>query len=172
MDDETLQLRDLVPPDELVREPGWPWPFWALLAAVLIAIIVVVIAYIRERKNLPGGGRRIDYGAAYRRAIEEIEDSSGLQNQEAATRISGAIRLYLATVCGDPSLFETHQEFLSRHEALQGFPEGVRTQVSTVLCQLAAMKYSQPEALAANDLGSRSKEVIDQLHQHHPRAAA
>ena len=88
-----------------------------------------------------------------------------LQAQEAATRISGAIRLYLATVCGDSSLFETHEEFLGRHQALQNFPEETRSQVSTILCQLAAMKYARPDSPEASSLGAQSRAVIDQLHQ-------
>ena len=165
MEAETLQLKDLVPPDELILEPGWPWWIWAILAVTVLAIIIVIVAYARERNNLKGGGRRIDHAGAYRHAVEEIEASSKLETQEAAIRISGAIRLYLATVCGDPSLFETHQEFLGRHEALQNFSEEMRAQVSTILCQLAAMKYALPDSSEASNLGEQSRSVIDQLHQ-------
>lgn len=165
MEADTLQLQNLVRAEDLLIEPGWPWWLWTMLAFVSAGIILVVIAFVRERNKLKGGGRRIDHAGAYRHAVEEIEASSPLQSQEAATRISGAIRLYLATVCGDPSLFETHEEFLGRHQALQSFPEETRSQVTAILCQLAAMKYARPDSPEASKLGARSRSVIDQLHQ-------
>lgn len=167
MDNDAFQLRELVPPDSLVLEPGWPWWAWVLLSCVAILLIYGIIR-LTSQKGRPPQIPRIDYRGAYQRAIEEIESSANLPLHESATRISGAIRLYLATVCHDSSLFETHEEFLGRHQALQDFPESVREQVSTTLCQLAALKYDQPRSQAAPSLGQQSRAVIDQLHQSIP----
>ncbi|MBK1826066.1 hypothetical protein [Haloferula rosea] len=168
MDTDALQLRELVPVDSLVVEPGWQWWVWAIIAVTSALIVTTIVAIIRDKSGLAAARRPVDHSAAYQRALEEIEASSSLPAHEAATRISGAIRLYLATVCGDPSLFETHQEFLGRHEALQHFPENIREQVSTVLCQLAAMKYDQPRSETLPNIGQQSREVIEQLHQRIP----
>jgi len=168
MDQDALQLRELVPVDSLVMEPGWPWWLWAMIAISAAMVVFVIIRLIMDKSAVTAARRPVDYSGAYQRAIEEIEQSTSLPAQEAATRISGAIRLYLATVCSDPSLFETHEEFLSRHEALQNFPEEVRERVSTVLCQLASMKYAQPRRENAPTMGQQSRAVIEQLHQRIP----
>lgn len=168
MDSDALQLRELVPVDSLVVEPGWPWWLWALIAITVTLIVVVIVLITRDKTALSAARKPVDHSAAYRRAVDEIEESSKLPAQEGATRISGAIRLYLATVCGDPSLFETHEEFLSRHQALQSFPEETRERVSTLLCQLASMKYDQPRNEVAPTMGQQSRAVIDQLHERIP----
>ncbi|MGE9270815.1 MAG: hypothetical protein ACQKBU_08425 [Verrucomicrobiales bacterium] len=165
MADESLQLQDLVPAEPFVAEPAWPWWIWLLIALTLAAASTAVVILLRKRGSLPVSSKTLDHSEARRRAIEEIEASSSLPPREAATRISGSIRLYLATICGDPSLFETHEEFIARHHALADFSESTRTQASTTLTLLAESKYDRPSNSNETDLSKDSRALIEQLHQ-------
>jgi hypothetical protein len=167
MEDDSLQLRDLAPAEPLLSHPGLPWWAWALIGAGVLLLVVTIASAIRRRRAQPPPIRQVDRERAYREAAEAIEQSAGLPRREAAQRVSGAIRLYLAKVCEDPSLFETHEEFLSRHEALNRFPESTREQVSMLLSRLAEEKYDRfGKSPATADFTERPLSVLGQVHQH------
>ena len=62
--------------------------------------------------------------------------------RDAAVQSSLILRQYLAVAAGDPALFETHEEYLSRHQALQAFSEDARSAAGLGFSRLAAIKYS------------------------------
>jgi hypothetical protein len=167
MEGDTLQLRDLVPAEPMIPHPGLPWWAWTILAlcALLLAGLAVLLLVLHRRVAFRGM-RPVDRDAVYREAVEAIHDCVGLSRREAALRASGAIRLYLAKVCQDPSLYETHEEFISRHHALERFPEITREQVSMLLTRLAALKYDLPDpAGTPPDFTEQPLSVLRQVHQ-------
>lgn len=167
MEDDSLQLRDLAPAEPLLSHPGLPWWAWGLIAAGVMLLILTIVSAVRNKKAKPPPLRVVDRDRAYREAAEAIEESTGLSRREAAQRVSGAIRLYLAKVCEDPSLYETHEEFLSRHKALDRFPESTREQVSTLFSRLAEEKYDRfGKSPATSDFTERPLSVLSQVHQH------
>ncbi|BCX49228.1 hypothetical protein HAHE_31360 [Haloferula helveola] len=168
MEDDPLQLRDVVPADTLVSHPGLPWWGWLLIAVGAVLVTVAVVFLIRRKPATAGMQIPVDREAAYRLAQEQIQSSAELPLHEAATRISGALRLYLAKIFRDPSLYETHEEFLARHEALDDLPEITREQVSTLLCRLAQMKYDQPRTSPGEVATDQPLSVLRQIHQQAP----
>lgn len=166
MNDDSLQLRDLVPPEPLLSPPGLPWWAWVLIGTGSALLIVTIILAVRRKKAVRPPALPVDRQRAFREATEAIEESVGMPRREAALRVSGAIRLYLAKVCGDPSLYETHQEFLGRHKALESFPETTREQISMLLSRLATEKYDQPGIMtAAPEFTEQPLSVLRQIHQ-------
>lgn len=165
MPDETLQLRDLVAPEPMLRHPGLPWWGWALVALAVVLAALLVTAIARRRRATPPP-LPVDREIAYREAVEAVAACVGLPKREAALRASGAIRLYLSRVCNDPSLFETHEEFVARHRALERLPETTREQLSMLLSRLASLKYDQPDPAAAPaDFTTQPLSVLRQVHQ-------
>ena len=167
MEGDKLQLRDLVPAEPMISHPGLPWWAWTILAVCALLLIgLAVMLFMLHRKTTFAGVRPVDREAAYHEAVDAIQDCVGLPRREAALRASGAIRRYLSKVCQDPSLYETHEEFIARHQALERFPETTREQVSMLLTRLAAQKYDLPDPDGAPpDFTEQPLSVLRQVHQ-------
>lgn len=166
MEPDDLQLRDLAPAEPFLQSPGWPWWVWAVGALAGLALVILVIIICRRKKTAQPPDLKLRAEKAYREALGEIERAGTLQvAQDAATACSSALRRYLSTVCGDPSLFETHEEFLARHKALESFPSEVRDSVSSNFNRLAALKYGKSSNTEIPSLAEDGRGLLDQLHQ-------
>lgn len=169
MDSDKLQLRELVPADPFIQSPGWPWWVWLLIALAIVGIAFLICLIVRRSDSASGPDPRLEAENAYRAAMERIKGAANLSAvQEAATSCSDAIRRYLATVTGDPSLYETHEEFLARHESLDGFPVEVRNGVSAGFSRLARLKYGKSPSGEPFAIADEGLSLLDQLHQHRP----
>jgi hypothetical protein len=141
---------------------------------VLIAIIIIGAAFLiraslkaAESAHSPDSAKEAE--KAYREAIDQIRAAASLSMiQEAATSTSAAIRRYLAAATGDPSLFETHEEFLARHEALKGYPIEVRNEASTGFTRLARLKYGKSPDGDASLIADEAQHLLAKLHQNRP----
>lgn len=135
-----------------------PW-LWITAGGILLAIVLIV-AIIRLNRRKPVGpmaARR----AALAHALREIEDASSLAPRMAAIQVSLAIRRYLSTAAGDPSLYETHEEFLARHPSLTHWPAETIDSLVATLKQIAEIKYRpQTESLNPTDLADRSRSLL------------
>lgn len=163
--DDTLVLRELVPAEPLLPSPGLPpWAWLAITVAVVaLAVLVVFLRRARREKLDPTHARE----EAYRNALGELEaPPAGMQ--EAATRVSVALRRYLAAVSGDPALFETHEEFVARHQVLSGYPDDLRKSTAEGFSHLARLKYGREAAGDPAALFSAARQLLDRLHQHSP----
>lgn len=166
---EDLQLRDIAPAEPYLLRPDLPWWVWAAIIVGLLllgAICILVVRRLRERSRSASAAADPAQlaRAAYEQACGEITGATEGSVAAIATTISAALRGYLATACGDPSLFETHEEFLARHEALAGYPDETRRHVSGFFDRLARAKYGRdpdddPEALRGSAL-----ELLEALH--------
>ncbi|MFC7336283.1 hypothetical protein ACFQY0_03770 [Haloferula chungangensis] len=169
MDSESLQLQDLVPAEPFVHSSGWPWWAWVLVALGVLLLAVWLRAMFRKGQSSEAPNLQLIHDQALQLAMEKI-DLAAQQTavQAAATTCSEAIRRYLATVASDPSLYETHEEFLARHEALNSFPAELKEEVSNTFNRLAKMKYGKSPAGDPGVIASEGRSLLTQLHENLP----
>lgn len=85
---------------------------------------------------------------------------------QTATECSLIVRRYLSEITGDPALYETHEQWVMRHDALEDFNDSLKQQVGELFSKLAALKYApehqggSPSALVEN-----SRHVVDAAYR-------
>lgn len=144
-------------PDSLVE----PWMF---VVAALFILGVLALLIFRKKAGLaadPNAKRR----TAHAEAAAALESIGEIAPREAAVRSSLILRKYLSVVANDPALFETHEEYLLRHEALKNFSEEARESASLGFTRLAAIKYS-PESpdMDTPQVVVGSRNLLEILH--------
>lgn len=169
MESDSLQLQELVPAEPFVPSPGWPWWVWVAIVLVVCLSVLLIFALRRKSRATTPPDLGLVAETAFKAAIKHIEQAAKHSAiQEAATACSAAIRRYLATVTGDSSLYETHEEFLARHEALTGYPIEVRDGVATGFCRLAQLKYGKAPSGDPAAIADEGRSLLQQLHQNRP----
>ena len=125
-------------------------------------MIVWLVFALRKQTRDPKSLRN----AAYQDAISGLDPNSATDPRDAAIRSSLVLRRYLSVAAADPALFETHEEFVSRHGALAALKPEVRETTSQGFAKLAAMKYG-PESPATDPRGimSDARQLLDTLHR-------
>lgn len=166
--DNALQLQDIVPAEPLLQQPGLPWEVWALVSFCSLLLGYLLLRFITRKKPPVPPNFQLANQAAYRDAMIRLKDAATMSLDDAATVTSGTLRHYLSQVCGDPSLFETHEEFLARHQALNAYPEDIRRQVSHTFSQLAQLKYDKDRYGEPSKLSRDGCALLEVLHQHCP----
>jgi hypothetical protein len=164
--DDPMALRDLVPAEPLLPDPALPPWAWVAIGLAIFAAAALVV-FLRRAKAVvadPHHARE----EAYLRAQQELEAAPGGGMQEAATRVSVTLRRYLAAVSGDPALFETHEEFISRHAALASYPEEIRKVTAEGFSHLARLKYGPEASGDPVALFGAARQLLDRLHKHQP----
>ena len=136
-----------------------------IAAAILFAIALLAALIFRTKKVAsihPLAIRR----AAHAEAAAALDRIGAVPAREAAVQSSLILRRYLSIVAGDPALFETHEEFVSRHQSLKDFSEEARGSASLGFSRLAAMKYAaETPDMAAEVVISGSRTLLEILHQ-------
>ena len=137
----TFELRPPASPDALVSQHGPA--LWLLIGGglLLIAFIAVLVFWLLRRK--PSVDSLAIRREALRIADRALADAKPSNIREAATLASLVLRRYLATVAGDPALFETHEEFIARRDSLARLQEAARINVAEGFSRLAALKYDR-----------------------------
>ena len=164
-------------PDPTPHLPGVAIPFWAwvLLALAVLAITLLVLAVILLRNKGPVANTIEDVYLMSREQLEALRDRIETHPlADIATQASFAIRYYLAACLGEPPLFEPHEEFTLRADALDKLPAGSRDHLNPLLEQLAECKYG-PSAKNADRAGAlldQCLEVLQGLESTRPRAIA
>ena len=76
------------------------------------------------------------------------------------------LRRYLSLAAEDPALFETHEEFIARNDALLSLSDAARAACATGFARLAACKYA-PEvpAMAPATVVAEAHELLETLHR-------
>lgn len=171
--DEDL-LHDI--PDPAPWLPGMEIPWWVWAVAVLAAATVVAMVLARHFRTPagPAGDSSLVYDESRQRLTALKERLPGPSLAEVATDASLTLRGYLAETLEEPALFETHEEYLSRHDALEKLPSGSRERLAPLLEQLAEIKYgrSAPGDATALQLVDNSLEVLDGLESTRVRVIA
>lgn len=156
-----FRLMEPAAPELLVPDYGlWPW-FVAAAVAIVIGIIVMVVVRKRKVEANPQLARNV----AYAEASAALAAVTAENARNSAVQASLILRKYLSTAAGDPALFETHEEFISRHDALKPLKTEARAATERGFTRLAALKYA-PEIPAANptEVVTESRALLETLH--------
>lgn len=158
----SLELRPPPAPDPFLPKQVFPaWAIAMIATGVLLLVFVMVKLATRKQHANPATLRQRAYDEA-RKAMQASKPSNG---REAATLSSLVLRRYLSTVTGDPTLFETHEEFVSRHDALTSLPEPARLAAVEGFDRLAALKYArEPGREEPGPVIESSRSLLDTLH--------
>lgn len=157
---ELVENREAI---ELV--PTWELQWWWFAVALVAVGLVVLVVCLARRKKVaidPGKTER----QAYLKASEAFRTMETGDGRDSAVRISVILRAYLAESLGEPALFETHEEFIGRHDALASLPEEKKVAVSDFFTELAAMKYGpeKPGDEAGEALKTRGEALLERIH--------
>lgn len=135
---------------------------WIAAGLGLILILVVVMAARKRSRTSTPQLRE----SAYRDALAALTHHPALSARDTAIHCSRVLREFLALAANDPSLYETHEEFITRHDSLQALRPETQTATKTHFEQLATIKYAReipdhdPATLIAD-----SKGLLVTLHQ-------
>lgn len=161
-------------PDPSPHLPGIqiPWYLWAIAALVLLAGIIL-LTFLLRRRSTPNTSAYIEemYGTS-RKFLENLLDKiNDHPLSHIASDASFAIRGYLAACLSEPALFETHEEFLLREDALERLPAGSRDRLNPLLEELATLKYSPstPNPAASETLIKKSLYVLQGIESTRPK---
>jgi hypothetical protein len=165
MDGKTTSLELLEPasPEALVPRFGlWPW---LLAAAILVIAAVALVIYLKKRRPAAAADIVSMRKAALAEAVAVLSGPAPETTREAAVTSSLVLRKYLAAAAGDPALFETHEEFVSRRDSLQTLTPAARAAAEEGFTRLAALKYAPeiPEAAPAQVI-AESRALLETLH--------
>lgn len=158
----TFELLEPVSPEALVPD-SWLEPWMFVIVAVVMAVILAVLWLTRTKPGPPDP--RAAREAARAEAAAALENIGDIPAREAAVVSSLVLRKYLATAAGDPALFETHEETISRHEALKDFSEDARGSAAIGFARLAAVKYAPEDPdMDTPQVVAGSHHLLEILH--------
>lgn len=136
------EIEDIIETTETA--PLFIWWQWALIAIGVVLIIVGLRKLLRTKPKPPAPVNNL------KSALERLSqlDHSELNDTELATEVSLLTRQYLQHQFNNPSLFQTHQEFIRQLDNpemkndLDRIPETARNEIVFYLKVLAEHKYS------------------------------
>lgn len=158
-----LQLLDPASPEALLPDASlWPW---LAAAAAVIAMLGLLAILVARRKPAPAATPRALRNAAFAEAVRALAATTTHDVRDAAVQASLILRQYLAAAAGDPALYQTHEEFVARHDALQAVTAATRAAAQDGFSRLAALKYA-PEvaAVAPAVVLAESRALLETLH--------
>lgn len=135
-----FDLHDIPDPDLLLPGIAVAWWGWLLLGILLTGTACALIHFLPRH---PAAVPRSD--ACFRDSCEALETFRPLLAKltlaEVATETSFVLRHYLVLTLREPALYQTHEEFLLRSDALQKLPGGAKDRLAPLLSELASAKY-------------------------------
>jgi len=154
------------PPSPVDLIPAAPWETWvwvSISVAVTVGLVILGWWLKRRRQAPPPADPRVIAHAEALAALATCHDDDANQ---VATKASLVLRRYLAAVTGDPALFETHEELVSRHDAFQDLGDDVAGQLRQAFAELARIKYAPArgdEDPAA--IHEQSRQLLESLNR-------
>ncbi len=161
---DSLELIDTPKDIELV--PTWQVEaWWFFVAAGLIVLVVAFILFLKRKR--PTHDPLREKREAYSEAEAALSVAGERGSRETAIEVSLILRRYLARSLNEPALFETHEEFIARHDGLASLPEDVRNATGEFFERLAALKYAPEEASAeaSSALVTDGKVLLERIYQ-------
>lgn len=161
-EDTRLALQESAAPLELIPDHGL-WPWW-LAAGIIVLLAAAVLIYLKLRKPAA-----VDIVAiresAFRDARDALRECRAADAREAAVQSSLILRKYLSIAAADPALYETHEEFISRQDALQALGTDARAAAEAGFTSLATLKYAPaPPGKPAAEVITESRSLLETLH--------
>ena len=159
----TFELLEPTSPEALVPD-AWVEP-WMIVVAALLVIGMLAVLIFRAKKSVTVDPLAVREGARAE-AVQALMKIGAVEPREAAVQSSLILRRYLSAAAGDPALFETHEEYLSRHEALKDFSDEARGSAGIGFSRLAAMKYSADgKDMETVQVIDGSRALLEVLHR-------
>lgn len=160
----TLELADPPSPESLM--PGPPLsPWWVAGAVAAVLLLAALLGWLAKRRRSTVSAASVRE-AAFKEACAAFAEIQATDSREAAVRSSLILRHYLSKACGDPSLFETHEEFVARHDALAALCGDARGAARSGFESLSRMKYSaESPSVPASEVLSSSRALLQTLHR-------
>jgi hypothetical protein len=159
----TFELKEPATPEALLPHD---YTLAGVLGAALLALGLGLGLLLRWRRRRRASRRPHAMRVlAYKDAAGSLDQISAANARAAAVQTSLIIRKYLARAAADPALFETHEEFIARHDALHSLTEPARAACASGFARLAALKYAP--AVAAQDAAAvvaAARELLETLH--------
>jgi hypothetical protein len=157
-----FELLEPASPEALVPD-SWVEPWMALTA---VGLLLIIAAWFAFRKKKPAAiDPQIIRNAAYHEALAGLEKITALQARDAAVQCSLILRRYLSVAANDPALFETHEEFISRHDALNALTEAARKTSESGFSRLASIKYAaEVPDVSPLEVATESRSLLETLH--------
>lgn len=154
---ESRDAMDLVPNWEL---EGW----WIATAAVVLLLLMIAGWYLLRKKKVFDPSKAEH--EAFQEALAGIEKLDASQGKENVIMVSLVIRTYLAQSLNEPALYETHEEFIGRHDAIKGLNEDLKGLIHSYFSELAAMKYGPDEGqvIDVNVLKQQAVNLLERIH--------
>lgn len=131
------ELEGDIPATQFMERDFWVPAFWFFIASLVLAGIFLLIWRLR-RKPAPTPPTQESIAL---KKLEELEQQLP-PLRECSLRLSLILRSYLTGETQDPALFETHEEFSHRLDALSNVPEAFQYDTRFLLEGLADLKYS------------------------------
>ena len=157
-----FELLEPASPEALVPD-SWLEP-WMIVVAVFLMIALLLVVILKKKKVAPLDPLAVRQ-AAHAAAAAALDKIGAVPAREAAVHSSLILRRYLSVVAGDPALFETHEEYVSRHEALKDFSEDARSSAGLGFSRLAAMKYAaEIPDMATDEVIAGARKLLETLH--------
>lgn len=158
-----LELMEPASPEALIPSYElWPW-----LTAAVIAVILLLLLWLILKNRKPAPINLIALRkAAFNEAKTDLETITPSTSRETAVLTSLILRKYLSTAANDPALFETHEEFISRHDSLQALTPEAHAAAEAGFTRLASLKYAQeiPSADPVEVIAD-ARKLLETLHQ-------
>ena len=156
---ELVESRDAL---ELV--PTWEVEAWWFLAAGGAILLIGLLVFLLKRTKVSHDPLK-ETREAYIAAKAELEAIGEGGSRGIATAVSLALRNYLARSMNEPALYETHEEFVGRHQGLKDLPEDVRLETGTFFGKLAAMKYAPEDMPMEGVIRDEGISILERIHQ-------
>lgn len=154
---ESRDALDLVPQREI---PVW----WFILGLVCLLVITSAVIVSRKRK------KPLDPLAREREAYLKAKEAFGALGtqgvRDTAVSVSRILRRYLADAEDEPALYETHEEFISRHDVLKDFPDELKAETGIFFSQLAEVKYAEKiaDGCDSGKMAERGMVLLERMH--------
>ncbi len=144
--------------------PTWViQPWWFLAAGAALLVLALILFFIRRKKVSIDPHR--EKREAYIAAKAELETVGGAGTRETATSVSIILRSYLARSMNEPALYETHEEFIGRHEGLKDLPEEIRSEAGAFFGKLAALKYAPEDMPVDGNISEEGLTMLERIHK-------
>ena len=156
MEPSNEDLRFAEPPavDGLMPNP-LGWEAWTLIGVGVVFLALLIWWIIERSRRKPERDKVNLLKKAHDEAIAALAVCPAEERTPAATECSLLLRRYLVALTGDPALFETHEEWVSRHDAIENLDADLQQQTRSLFSQLAEWKY------APADHGDEPSVVIE-----------
>ena len=132
------ELEQDLPPDNFIVQNFWEPVIWCLGAGILLALLILWLVMRHRKRPLPPPPSPQEL--AFRSLDELAAELPPLR--ECSLRLSMVLRTFLTGQVQDPALFETHEEFSRRMDALSTVPTSCQYETRYLLERLADLKYA------------------------------